>query len=204
MTILPLLRSTNFGLEFMPNVIDTHFIESSKLIKRSLTVLRRPIQESVELITLAFKSGGKLLICGNGGSAAESQHFAAELSGRYLKERNALPAIALTTDTSALTAIGNDYSFVKVFSRQIEALAKPGDILFCISTSGNSANIIAAAKAAKSLKLKTIGLSGNKGGKLKALCDINMIALSNHTPYIQEIHLIAIHTICDLVESVLE
>lgn len=188
----------------MPNTkIDTHFLESSKLIKRSLSTLRHPILKSAQLITQTFKSRGKLLICGNGGSAADSQHFAAELVGRYLTERKPLPAIALTTNTYSLTAIGNDYGFDKVFSRQVEAYATKGDVLFCISASGNSANIIAAAKTAKSLQVKTIGLTGNKGGKLKSHCDINLVVPSSRTPYIQEVHLVTIHTICDLIESAL-
>ena len=187
----------------MPSTkIDTHFLESSELIKRSLPTLKRPILKSTQLITRTFKSGGKLLICGNGGSAAQSQHFAAELVGRYLKERQAMPAIALTTDTSALTAISNDYGFSHVISRQLQALAKPGDVLFCISTSGNSSNVLKAAKLAKTLKLKTISLTGNSG-KLKNICDINLSVPSSVTPLIQEVHLVIIHTICDLIESFL-
>lgn len=183
--------------------INEHFISSGKLIKQSLSKLRDPISQAAKLISKTFNSGGKLLICGNGGSAADSQHFAAELVGHYLTERKPLPAIALTTNTSSLTAIGNDYGFDKVFSRQVEAYATKGDVLFCISTSGNSANVIAAAKTAKSLQIKTIGLTGNKGGKLKSHCDINLVVPTNHTPFIQEIHLVTIHTICDLVESAL-
>lgn len=180
--------------------IDTHFLESSALINRSLSTLRQPILKSAQLITQTFKSGGKILICGNGGSAAQSQHFAAELVGRYLKERKAMPAIALTTDTSALTAIGNDYGVDRIFSRQVEAYARKGDALFCISTSGNSPNVLKAAKTAKSLHVKTISLTG-ESGKLKDLCDINLIVPSIKTPFIQEVHLVVIHTICDLIES---
>ncbi len=181
--------------------INNHFTLSSELIKLSLPKLRDPISQTAKLISQTFKAGGKLLICGNGGSAAESQHFAAELVGRYLKERKSLPAINLTTDTSALTAVGNDYGFDKVFSRQIEAHAKKGDVLFCISTSGNSANVISAATKAKSLKLKVVGLTGSTGGKLKSVCDVNLIVPSFNTPHVQEVHLVIIHTICDLVES---
>lgn len=143
------------------------------------------------------------MICGNGGSAADAQHLAAELVGRYLKERQPLAAIALTTDTSALTAIGNDYGFKMVFVRQLRALAKPGDILLCISTSGNSESVVAAAKWAKELKVKTISLTGNRGGKLKSACDVNLIVPSDSTPHIQEVHLAIYHVICDLVESTL-
>lgn len=182
------------------NKIDDHFLESSNLIKQSLTSLRDSIDQVAKLISKTFKSNGKLLICGNGGSAAEAQHFSAELVGRYLKERKALPAIALTTDSSTLLAIGNDYGFEEVFSRQVKAHAKPNDVLLCISTSGNSTNIISAAKVAKKIGVKVVGLSGNGGGKLKSFCDINLIVPSKHTPYIQEIHLIIIHTFCDLIE----
>lgn len=181
--------------------IDSHFLESSELVKQSLATLRRPIIKAANLITRCFAGGGKLLICGNGGSAAQSQHFAAELVGRYLKERKPLPAIALTTDSSALTAIGNDYDFSKIFSRQLQALAKPGDVLVCVSTSGNSLNVLSAANQAHSLKLKTIAFSGFDGGKLKSICDINLIVPSHSVPHIQEVHLTIIHIICDLIES---
>lgn len=181
--------------------IDTHFIESGKLVRESLPKLKPVIFKSAGLIDKTFKLGGKLLICGNGGSAAQAQHFAAELTGRYLKERQALPAISLTTDTSALTAIGNDYGFDKVFSRQVQALGRAGDVLFCLSTSGNSPNILAVARTAQTLGIKIIGLTGNSGGKLKSLCDINLIVPSHKTPFVQEVHLVVIHVICDLIES---
>lgn len=181
--------------------IDRHFLDSSKVVKLSLIKLRRPIYQAATLILEAFKNGHKLLICGNGGSAAEAQHFSSELVGRYLTERRALPAIALTTDTSSLTAIGNDYGYSEVFSRQVQAYAKPGDVLVGISTTGNSPNVVAAASLARSLKLKTIALSGFDGGKLKAICDINLIVPSRSVPHIQEVHLVVIHAICDLVES---
>jgi D-sedoheptulose 7-phosphate isomerase len=141
------------------------------------------------------------LICGNGGSAAEAQHFSAELVGRYLKDRKAFPAMSLSTDTSAITAIGNDYGFEKIFSRQVESLARSEDVIVCISTSGNSVNVIEAAKMAKKIGVKVVGLSGNDGGKLKSFCDINLVVPSSHTPYIQEVHLIIIHSICDLIDS---
>lgn len=180
--------------------INKHFTESRKLTELSLIKLRQPIIQAADLISETFKNGNKLLICGNGGSAAESQHFSAELVGRYLKERRGLPAIALTVDTSSLTAIGNDYGYQTVFSRQVEAYAQPGDTLVCISTTGTAPNVISASKKAKSLKVRTISLTGCGGGILKSLCDINVIVPSKSIPHIQEIHLIIIHTICDLIE----
>ncbi|MBU1165992.1 D-sedoheptulose 7-phosphate isomerase, partial [Candidatus Micrarchaeota archaeon] len=142
-----------------------------------------------------------LLICGNGGSAADAQHFAAELVGRYKKERKALPAIALTTDTSVITAISNDYGFEHVFSRQVEALSAGGDVLFLISTSGNSPNLLEAAKKAKTLGIKIIGLLGKGGGKLKSMCDHAIVIPSDNTPRIQEMHVLVIHMICESVEN---
>lgn len=182
-------------------MLKNHFKESAKLISQSSKILEKPIAKASDLIVNAFKSGNKFMICGNGGSAAEAQHMAAELTGRYLKERKALPAIALTTDTSALTAIGNDYHFDQVFSRQIQALGSPDDVLLCISTSGNSANVIKAAKQAKALKIKVIGLSGNSGGKLKKYCDLHLCVPSKSTPLIQEVHLVVIHILCEIIES---
>lgn len=181
--------------------INKHFADSSKLIKSSLSRLRRPIIQTAELIVQTFSEGNKLLICGNGGSAAEAQHFSSDLVGRYVKERRAVPAIALSADSSTITAIGNDYGIERVFSRQVEAHAKKGDVLMCISTSGNSPNVIAAAKTAKAMHVKVICLTGHNGGKLKSHCDISFIIPSNITAYIQEVHLIVIHAICDLVES---
>lgn len=190
----------NPGCEYMQkNKIEKHFLESSSLVKKSLSTLRTAIYKVAKLIAKTYKVNGKLIICGNGGSAAEAQHFSAELVGRYLKEKKALSAISLTTDTSTLSAIGNDYGFEEIFSRQVKAHASPKDVLLCISTSGNSMNIVNAAKEAKKMGVKVVGLSGNDGGKLKSFCDINLIIPSNHTPYIQEMHLIIIHTICDLI-----
>lgn len=149
----------------------------------------------------ALKRGNKILLFGNGGSAADAQHIAAELTGRYKKERRGLAAIALTTDTSALTAIGNDYGYDRVFDRQVEALAVKGDVLIGISTSGNSTNVIRALELGKSLGCTNIGLSGKDGGKMAHLCDINLIAPSDDTPRIQETHIFLAHTLCDLIES---
>jgi len=145
--------------------------------------------------------GCRILICGNGGSAADAQHFAAELSGRYVKERRPLAGIALSTDTSALTAIGNDYGFDRVFSRQVEALGRPGDLLVGISTSGNSANIIQAVAAAKSLGLKTLGLLGKDGGSLKDLMDESLVVPSEVTARVQEVHEMIYHFWCEVIDS---
>lgn len=147
-----------------------------------------------------LRRGCKLLVCGNGGSAADAQHLAAELTGRYLKERRALAAIALTTDTSALTAIGNDYSYDYVFARQVEALARPGDLLVGISTSGNSANVIRAVEVAKSLGVRTIGLLGRDGGKLRSMVDDPLVVPSTVTARIQEVHQMVYHFWCEALD----
>ena len=148
-----------------------------------------------------LKRGCRILVCGNGGSAADAQHFAAELSGRYVKERRALAGIALTVDTSALTAIGNDYGFDRVFSRQVEALGRPGDLLVGISTSGNSPNIILAVEEAKKLGMRTLVLTGRDGGKLKALADDALVVPSQVTARIQEIHLMTYHFWCEALDT---
>ena len=151
-----------------------------------------------------LKRGCRILVCGNGGSAADAQHFAAELSGRYVKERRALAGIALTVDTSALTAIGNDYGFEQVFSRQVEALGRPGDLLVGISTSGNSPNIIKAVEAAQALGLRTLALVGRDGGRLKALADDALVVPSAVTARIQEIHMMTYHFWCEALDTYFE
>ena len=148
-----------------------------------------------------LKGGARVLICGNGGSAADAQHFAAELCGRFVTERRALAGIALTTDTSALTAIGNDYGFDKIFARQVEALGRPGDLLIGISTSGDSENIIHAVKTAQMLGLGTLGLLGRDGGKLKSLMDDCLVVPSDVTARIQEIHIMVIHFWCEILDE---
>ncbi len=148
-----------------------------------------------------LRRGGRVLVCGNGGSAADAQHLAAELSGRYLKERKALAGIALTTDTSALTAIGNDYGFDQVFSRQVEALGRPGDLLIGISTSGNSPNVLRAVAAAKGLGLRTLGLLGRDGGKLAAEVDEALVVPSTVTARIQEVHQMVYHFWCEVLDA---
>lgn len=148
-----------------------------------------------------LKKGNKILICGNGGSAADAQHIAAELAGRYKKERQGLSAIALTTDTSALTAIGNDYGYDYVFSRQLEALGREGDLLWGISTSGNSKNVLNALEKARKMGCKTLGFSGRDGGAMRKLCDVLLISPSDDTPRIQEMHILMGHILCDLIEK---
>uniref|UniRef100_A0A6M3JCY8 D-sedoheptulose-7-phosphate isomerase n=1 Tax=viral metagenome TaxID=1070528 RepID=A0A6M3JCY8_9ZZZZ len=161
-----------------------------------LTNIILPIADCIE-------TGGKIFICGNGGSASDAQHFAAELVGRFEKERRAINAIALTTNTSILTAIGNDYGFEDIFSRQVEAIGKEKDILIGISTSGKSKNIIKAFKVAKEKEILTISLTGNNGGNLKKVSDLNLNVKNKNTATIQEIHIIIIHTIAGIIEDLL-
>jgi D-sedoheptulose 7-phosphate isomerase len=155
------------------------------------------------LITTALANGNKLLVMGNGGSAADSQHFVAEIVGRFKMERRALPAIALSTDTSILTAIGNDYGFESIFSRQVEALAASGDIVVGLSTSGNSPNVLKALNLAHDLGCRTVGLLGKDGGSIKPACDLALVVPTTDTPRIQEGHITIIHIVCDLVEKAL-
>ncbi len=185
----------------MENTIKSYIEENIETKKRILESQVDDISKIVEKVIDCLKNGNKILICGNGGSAADSQHFAAELIGRYKLERDSLPAIALTTDTSILTAIGNDYGYDKVFSKQVEGLGKKGDILFGISTSGNSPNILKAYKVAKSKGVTCIGLLGRDGGNLKELSDLEFTVPSDNTPRIQEAHILAIHTICEIMEN---
>lgn len=161
------------------------------------------IEKGAELLIAAFKSGNKLLVMGNGGSAADAQHFAAEMVGRFKLERPALPALALTTDTSILTAIGNDYGFDRVFLRQVEAHAVAGDVVVGISTSGNSPNVQAALKLAAERGCRTVALLGRDGGSIKEVAELSLIVPSNDTPRIQEGHIAIIHILCDLVEKTL-
>ncbi|NOS96626.1 MAG: D-sedoheptulose 7-phosphate isomerase [Methylotenera sp.] len=148
-----------------------------------------------------IKNGGKILLMGNGGSAADSQHIAAEIVGRFKKERKGLPAIALTTDTSIITSVGNDYGYDYIFSRQIEALCRPEDLVIGLTTSGNSANVVSAIEAAKTIGATTVGLTGGTGGKLNALCDYNIVIPSNVTARIQEAHIFVGHSLCEILES---
>ena len=179
--------------------INKLFIESSDVILKS-KILSQKIDDSIKLITLSLENKKKILIFGNGGSAADAQHMAAEFVSRYLIERLSLPAIALTTDTSILTSIGNDYNFNKIFSRQCESLVDKGDVVIAISTSGSSQNVILGIEEAKRKGAKIISLTGNNGGILNQISDICLEIPSNETPRIQEGHRILIHIICELVE----
>ena len=169
-----------------------------------LEKLRRDSAETIaaaaEMITRALKNGGTVYICGNGGSAADAQHIAAELVGRFARERRALPAVALSTDTSIITSIANDYAYEKVFARQVEAFVKPGDLLWAFSTSGTSANVLAAAQLAKEKGASLLAFTGRGGGTLEQLANICICADSESTARSQEIHQLAYHIICDLVE----
>ena len=184
----------------MKDIIENEFNEHIQ-VANSIHFLTDAVAISAQLCIDCLKNGGKILLFGNGGSAADAQHIAAELVGRYKVERKSLPAIALTTDTSALTAIGNDYGYIHVFDRQVEALANKGDVAIGISTSGNSINVISALKLANDLGCRTIGLSGKGGGEFNSLCDVNIIAPSEDTPRIQEIHIVIGHTICHLIDQ---
>jgi len=158
-------------------------------------------EQAAEIATTALKAGHKLLLCGNGGSAADAQHWAGELVSRFYYDRPGLPAIALTTDSSILTAIGNDYGYERVFARQVEALGQAGDVLFAISTSGNSKNIIAAIEAAQAHKILVVGFTGEGGGAMATLCDLCIRVPSPSTPRIQEGHEVLGHAICAMVEA---
>jgi D-sedoheptulose 7-phosphate isomerase len=180
--------------------IDDFFDTSQEIIIKSKS-LSSIIEIVSNKIIKCINSNKKVIIFGNGGSAADAQHFAAEFIGRFLKERSSFPAIALTTDTSILTALGNDYGFEKIFSRQCESLVKPGDIVIGISTSGNSSNVINGIKTAKKLGALTVSLTGKTGGKLKNFSDITIMSPSDETPHIQESQRVIIHIICYLVEK---
>ncbi len=169
-----------------------------------LPALDADIARAGSLIARCLAQGGKLLFCGNGGSAADSQHMASELTGRFIKERKPLAAISLTTDSSALTCIGNDYSFDEVFARQVRALGRAGDALIAISTSGNSANVRRAVDDARALGMQVIGLLGRDGGTIKPLSDAAIVVPSDVTARIQEAHILIIHTLCGLIEQELQ
>ena len=185
----------------MRNTILNEFNSHKKTIEDSIEMIIPQVEEASKLAIQTLKNGGKILFCGNGGSAADAQHIAAELSGRYKKERKGLAGLALTTDTSVLTAVGNDYGYDRVFDRQVEALANSGDLLIGISTSGNSQNIINAFEVVKEMGCQTIGLSGRDGGKFNDVCDLNVIVPSDNTARIQEMHILIGHTICQLIDD---
>jgi D-sedoheptulose 7-phosphate isomerase len=184
----------------MKNIILKEFEEHLKTATL-LPNLTDDLAEAAGLFISCLKKGGKILLFGNGGSAADAQHISAELVGRYKRDRRGLSAIALTTDTSALTAIGNDFGYENIFARQVEALANEGDIIFGISTSGNSINVINALELASKIGCTSIGLSGKDGGKMNRVCNLNIIAPSEDTPRIQEMHIVIGHTICHLIDQ---
>ena len=185
----------------MKELIEKIFQESINVKKAALKSNQETIQKAAVALKKALAGTHKVLLFGNGGSAADSQHIAAELIGRFQKERKAMAAIALTTDTSILTSIGNDYGFEKVFARQIEGLGQKGDVAIGISTSGNSKNVIEGVKKAKEMGLVTITLTGNHGGQLAKLSDINIDVPSNDTARIQETHITVGHILCELIEQ---
>jgi D-sedoheptulose 7-phosphate isomerase len=183
-----------------------HFLDSIAVKQEAEKILPEQVARGIVVMTDCLRSGGKVMACGNGGSAADAQHFAAELIGRFERERQELAAIALTTDTSILTAVANDYSYDEIFSKQVRGLGKNGDILIGISTSGNSKNVIKAIEAAKKMGIKIIALTGNGGGKIASLLDeddIHLCAPSNRTARIQETHLVLLHALCDGVDHLL-
>jgi D-sedoheptulose 7-phosphate isomerase len=188
-------------IEFeMKDLIEDNFKEHIKVATDSLTGLHESIIKVCNLVNECVKNGNKILLFGNGGSAGDAQHIAAEFIGRFVKERRSLPAIALTTDTSAITAIANDYGFDHIFERQVEGLAVQGDILIGISTSGNSNNVIRALALGKQLNCICIGLCGRDGGLMNSHCDINLVVPSNVTARIQEMHILIGHIICSVVD----
>lgn len=183
-----------------------HFLDSIAVKQEAEKNLPDAVAQGICLMAQCLQSGGKVMACGNGGSAADAQHFAAELIGRFERERQELAAIALTTDSSILTAVGNDYSYDEVFAKQVRGLGKSGDVLLAISTSGNSKNVVKAIEAAKKIGIKIIALTGNGGGKIATLLDkddIHLCAPSTRTARIQETHLVLLHSLCDGVDHLL-
>lgn len=183
------------------NTLFTRNLDQHSLLIAKLYDLDDVISTAIKIIVTSMQRGNKLLVCGNGGSAADSQHLAAEFTGRFIEDRRPLPAISLTTDTSALTCISNDYSYEHIFSRQVEAISNPGDVLMVISTSGNSLNLVRAVRQATNSSVKTIGLLGRNGGSIAPLCDCSIVVPSDVTARIQEAHIIIGHTICGGVEQ---
>ncbi len=183
-----------------PKLIEKSLVSHIEMVQKLIKKEQPEIERCGEFIFDTLERGNKILICGNGGSAADAQHIAAEFVGRYETERKALPAIALTTDTSALTALTNDYNFERVFSRQIEALGKTGDLLIAISTSGNSSNVLSAVMSARNIGCKTLAMTGANGKKLASLCDISLMIPSKRTARIQEGHITVAHIWCEMID----
>jgi len=184
----------------MKDQIRAYFRNHQTVAQMTLEALVDDIGEVASVLISALENGGCLLVCGNGGSAADAQHIATEITGRFMRERKAMPAIALTTDTSALTAIGNDFGFEQIFARQVEALATPGDVFVGLTTSGNSPNVIEALRAAEECGCQTVVLSGRGGGRVKDLAEHCIIIPSDYTPHIQEMHITIGHILCDLID----
>lgn len=184
----------------MEDTIRAFIREHLEAVQRLDATHRQQLAAAATLINTCLQADGAVYICGNGGSAADAQHIAAELAGRFLRERRALRCVALTTNASALTAIGNDYDFDRVFARQLEGLARPGDVLWAISTSGRSRNVLAAARVARQCGARVLGFTGGSGGALAALCDVCFVAPVETAYGIQQLHQLAYHIICDLVE----
>ncbi|MBB1162965.1 phosphoheptose isomerase [Aquariibacter albus] len=183
--------------------IQRQFFDSADLKYQAAEALSRPIADAAQALLGSLTGGGKVLVCGNGGSAADAQHFAAEFVGRFERERPGLAAIALTTDSSILTAIANDYAYEQVYAKQVQALGQPGDVLIAISTSGNSANVLAAVRAAHERELTVIALTGRGGGALAtalADTDVHICVPHERTARIQEVHLLTLHCLCDAVD----
>ena len=185
----------------MQKIIQSEFQKHLKTSNATLESLTNQIESAARICISALNSGGKILIFGNGGSAGDAQHIASELVGKYKINRKGLAAIALTTDSSAITSIGNDFGFLHVFERQVEALANSGDVAIGISTGGTSKNVVNAISFANKLECMTIGLSGRGGGKLNTLCDINLVVPAEDTARIQEMHILIGHTICHLIDQ---
>lgn len=183
-----------------------HFQESAELKMQAAFMLAQPIEEAIELMFSVLSNGNKILACGNGGSAADCQHFASELIGRFERERLPLPALALTTDSSILTAVGNDYSYRDIFSKQVQAFGQAGDALLAFSTSGNSANVLAAIEIAQERDMRVVALTGKGGGAIGQKltnADVHICVPHNRTVRIQEVHLVTLHCICDGIDIAL-
>jgi len=185
----------------MKSIILNEFKKHIAVSSKTMEAISDLIEIAANICINSLKNGNKILLIGNGGSAADAQHIAAEIIGRYKEERKGLPAIALTTDSSVITSISNDFGYLSVFTRQVEALANKDDVLITISTGGSSPNIISALKLAKELDCRTIGFSGKDGGAFNDLCDVNLLVASDDTPRIQEMHILIGHTICQLIDN---
>ncbi len=184
-------------------MIRRHAEDGAALRRSFFDACAKELDEASMMMAKCIKNGGKILICGNGGSAADAQHMSGELLGRFLMERKPLPAVALTVDTSTLTAVGNDYGYDEVFARQVSGLGNPGDVLVAISTSGNSGNVIKAIEAARGRGMHVVGFTGNTGGKMAALCDKMLCVPTKRTPLIQEMHEACMHLACELIDHYL-